>query len=710
MIKKSLCLVSVVAALALSPSNMEARAAIKQFNQQQESIFEFLADDMEYNKTQIIGKGHVTIINLDYFVTANKAIYDTQKQEILLSGNVNAYKGNSLYLKSQEVKIRLQEDYSFLEPFYLQDSESGLWVDSKSAEFNNNIYQTKETNISTCSVNNPIWTIKAKEGEYDANDEWLTVWHPRLCIYDIPVLYFPYLSFSLGYKRKTGLLYPLVGNSGDDGFFYSQPIFIAPDDNWDMTFMPQIRTKRGGGFYNEFRMIDDQDKILWVNLGYFGNSRSYQQTYDLENRDHYGIQLKYERENLFSKPENYFYEDGLYVDISQISDIDYFRLQEEDAQNIADLQGNLLTSRLNYYLKSSEDYLGFSARYYSDLEQTSNANTLQTLPEIQYHRQIDNILLDNLYYSFDYKASNFTRPVGYRAIQQEAELPIIYTQSLLNDFLNVSLSPIFYGTSVDYSNKQQDLNLNNGRYFSQYYRFKANTDLVKKYDSFGHTISLEAEYTLPGFEHKEGDFTSFFTLPGDRQELKLGGTQYFYTLDNSLILSHKMEQYFYFEDNDNKLGELENEIQYFYNNQWSFVSDIFYSHKEARISEATHQVNYESDYIKASFGHFVREIFAKEDWINGRFGEANYINMGFRKEFENFDVFANAGYDYREKYFKTWQVGVDMQIRCFSFGVKYVSEIYPMLTSRGAEARDDKYILFTIQFIPLLSSDLKMGS
>lgn len=710
MIKKSLCLVSVVAALALSPSNMEARAAIKQFNQQQESIFEFLADDMEYNKTQIIGKGHVTIINLDYFVTANKAIYDTQKQEILLSGNVNAYKGNSLYLKSQEVKIRLQEDYSFLEPFYLQDSESGLWVDSKSAEFNNNIYQTKETNISTCSVNNPIWTIKAKEGEYDANDEWLTVWHPRLCIYDVPVLYFPYLSFSLGYKRKTGLLYPLVGNSSDDGFFYSQPIFIAPDDNWDMTFMPQIRTKRGGGFYNEFRMIDDQDKILWVNLGYFGNSRSYQQTYDLENRDHYGIQLKYDRENLFSKPENYFYEDGLYVGISQISDIDYFRLQEEDAQNIADLQGNLLTSRLNYYLKSSEDYLGFSARYYSDLEQTSNANTLQTLPEIQYHRQIDNILLDNLYYSFDYKASNFTRPVGYRAIQQEAELPIIYTQSLLNDFLNVSLSPIFYGTSVDYSNKRQDLNLNNGRYFSQYYRFKANTDLVKKYDSFGHTISLEAEYTLPGFEHKEGDFTSFFTLPGDRQELKLGGTQYFYTLDNSLILSHKMEQYFYFEDNDNKLGELENEIQYFYNNQWSFVSDIFYSHKEARISEATHQVNYESDYIKASFGHFVRESFVKEDWINGRFGEANYINMGFRKEFENFDVFANAGYDYREKYFKTWQVGVDMQIRCFSFGVKYVSEIYPMLTSRGAEARDDKYILFTIQFIPLLSSDLKMGS
>ena len=264
-IKKEIFTLSLVAALALISSDVEARAAIKQFNNKQESIFEFLADDMEYSKKEIIGKRHVTIINLDYFFTANKAVYDTQNQEIILSGNVNAYKGNSLYLKSEEVKIKLQEDYSFLEPFYLQDSESGLWVDSQSAEFNNNVYQIKEANVSTCSVNNPIWKIKAKEGEYDANQEWLTIWHPYLCVYDVPVLYFPYLSFSLGYKRKSGLLYPIVGNSSDDGLIYSQPVFIAPDDNWDMTFAPQIRTSRGGAFYNAFRIIDDKDEIRWDN-------------------------------------------------------------------------------------------------------------------------------------------------------------------------------------------------------------------------------------------------------------------------------------------------------------------------------------------------------------------------------------------------------------------------------------------------------------
>ena len=108
-IKKEIFALSLVAALALISSDVEARAAIKQFNNKQESIFEFLADDMEYSKTEVIGKGHVTIINLDYFVTANKAVYDTQNQEIILSGNVNAYKGNSLYLKSEEVKINFGE-------------------------------------------------------------------------------------------------------------------------------------------------------------------------------------------------------------------------------------------------------------------------------------------------------------------------------------------------------------------------------------------------------------------------------------------------------------------------------------------------------------------------------------------------------------------------------------------------------------------------
>ncbi len=691
----------------LMPNLSFARPSVQQFNSKQEAIFEFLADDMEYSESKVIGKGHATVINLDYFVTANEATYDTQSGEIILNGNVNAYKGNSLYLKAQNVKIKIQQDYSFLEPFYLQDSMSGLWVDAKNAQYDKNIYQTEETTISTCSVNNPIWQLKASKSQYDVNQEWLSVWNPRLCLYEIPVLYFPYLSFSLGYKRKSGLLYPVVGNSNDDGFLYSQPIFIAPQDWWDMTLAPQVRSKRGVGVYDELRIIDDKDQILWANLGYFNNTRSYQKTYDLENRSHFGFQLKYERKDLLTEVQDYFYEDGIYADIAQITDMDYFRLTDEKARNAADLQGSLLTSRLNYFLKSEADYIGLYGRYYSDLDKTSNAETLQTLPQVQYHRQLENLFLDNLYYSFDYQAKNFVRPIGYRAVQQEAQLPLIYTQNILDDFINLSASPIFYATQINYSNVKKG-RLENGRYLSQHYQFKANSDLVKQYKDFGHTLALEALFVLPGFDNQQGDFQDLFTLPGNQQELQLGGSQYFYDSNNNLFLSHRIKQPFYLEDK-HKLGELENEIQYFYNYEWSFLSDIFYSNQKAKISEATHQLRYHGEYFNANFGHFFRRNFADVDWNRGRFGEANYLMAGFKKEFESIDIFASAGYDYKENYFKTWQIGFETSIRCFSFGLKYVSEIYPMLTTHGTEAKDDKYVLLTIKFIPLLSSDLKIG-
>ncbi|MDE5592198.1 MAG: LPS-assembly protein LptD [Helicobacter sp.] len=688
----------------------EIRQSIKHFNKNKQAVFEFLADDVEYNKSQIIGKGNVAVINLDYFIRAQKAVYNTQTGEIILNGDVRAYKGHSLYLKAQEVHIKLQEDYSFLEPFYLQEYETGLWIDSKNAQFDNNIYQTEYSTLSTCSIYNPIWKIQASKGEYNLNKEWLSVWNPRLSIYDVPILYFPYLSFSVGFKRKSGLLYPIIGNSRTDGFMYAQPIFIAPNPLWDMTFTPQIRTKRGIGFYNEIRIIDDKNQILWLNLGMFRDTNKYQKRYGLEYKKHYGFQLEYKRKNLLTDVQDYFHEDGLYFNISQISDIDYFRIQDTRLQSNVDLQGSLLTSRLNYFLKSNDDYIGIYGRYYSDLEKTSNAKTLQTLPEIQYHRQIDNIFIDNLYYSFDYALKHYTRPVGYRAIQQEVILPLIYTQTFLNDYLNFSISPVFYMTTVNYSNIDSGLRLNNGRYFSHHYVFRANTDLMKRYSSFGHTIGFGAQYILPGADTKKGDFTDFFEIPGDQQEFLVNASQYFYDPDNILRFSHKINQTFYFENKNKRFGELENEIQYYYDYNWSFLSNILYSHAKASISEITHQLHYDGELMSGFLGHFKRKRFARNSFVKGKFGEANYINASLQKEFDHFNMYVSVGYDYKEKYLKTWQVGIDANIRCFAFGIKYVSEIYPMLTTRGAEAKNDKYVFLTIKFIPLLSSDLKIGS
>ena len=49
------------------------------------------------------------------------------------------------------------------------------------------------------------------------------------------------------------------------------------------------------------------------------------------------------------------------------------------------------------------------------LQKKSNANTLQELPQVQFHSYNKELFLENLIYSIDTKAQNFTRKEGLNA-------------------------------------------------------------------------------------------------------------------------------------------------------------------------------------------------------------------------------------------------------------------------------------------------------
>ena len=51
-------------------------------------------------------------------------------------------------------------------------------------------------------------------------------------------------------------------------------------------------------------------------------------------------------------------------------------------------------------------------------------------------------------------------------------------------------------------------------------------------------IDADEDHISLQYKDKKGDFTNFFTLPGDRQELRLRAVQYFYDAQNILKLSH----------------------------------------------------------------------------------------------------------------------------------------------------------------------------
>jgi len=109
--------------------------------------------------------------------------------------------------------------------------------------------------------------------------------------------------------------------------FYSQSLFIAPDDNYDLEIIPQIRSQRGYGAYSYFRYADSPYSLLKLNAGFFTEKKDYQIDNDLDNKKHYGWSIDYERTKLFSSSNH---QDGLYASINWLNDVEYETLENED--------------------------------------------------------------------------------------------------------------------------------------------------------------------------------------------------------------------------------------------------------------------------------------------------------------------------------------------------------------------------------------------
>jgi LPS-assembly protein len=108
--------------------------------------------------------------------------------------------------------------------------------------------------FTTCPPGQTDWQLQASSVDMDLAEGVGTARNARLTFKGFPLLYSPWLSFPLDDRRKSGLLYPGFGYSGDDGLDISVPWYwnIAPDQ--DATITARWIEKRGPmlGFEHRF--------------------------------------------------------------------------------------------------------------------------------------------------------------------------------------------------------------------------------------------------------------------------------------------------------------------------------------------------------------------------------------------------------------------------------------------------------------------------
>lgn len=671
---------------------------------------EVLANNVSKEGTLVHAVGNVVLYSPKYLITADEAYYDQSNSDLELFGNITMLEGVNYASRSGHTKINLNTDKGVSDPLFFFDENSNVWIKCENAILNPDTYITQKSIVSSCNTQNPDWKIAFTSGEFDKENKWLHLYNPVFYADDIPVFYLPYFSFTTDKTRRTGLLKPEFGMSSSEGFYYMQPIYYAPDVDYDVELRPQIRTTRGEGMHGTYRFVDTAYSNGSITTGYFKEHSNYAKDENLKNDSHYGLQMTYDRSKLLSEKYNTI-EDGLWFDINYLNDIGYYNTMRNETLSY----DRYVTSRLNYYVKHDQDYVGLYAKYDIDTQpelqnppRTDNKGTLQELPTLHYHHFANPLLLDNLLYSVDYKAKNYTRTEGITAFQNELDAPFTFYFSLLEDYLHVSVSENIYATHIAYGN--DDIQENEGKYWRNYHKLSLYTELSKPYDNFYHTMYLGIDQILPSKEYENGYIADFMTLNTLAKSTSLTLKEFFYNEDGEKKLSHKLKQ-IYYSDYDYKYGDLENDLKYYMTDKIYLGHNLHYSHEYSKVSRNQVSINYADDIYSTSLRYTYQDAVYKENTIyaipqtKSAITNKDYSFVTLyadSKYFTHYNIFTSVDYDVQDDAFRSWNIGFKKTLKCWDYSIQYRDKITPKLTSTNlVDSVNREGIMFMFNLYPM---------
>jgi len=682
---------------------------------------EFFATRFDSNLTVMRATGDVLVLYKDYYLSANEAVFDRNASTLELFGDIVAMQGADYFAMGDYARLNIAEQRRLFSPFFMLDRHTDVWMSTLRSEAKAKDFSIEKGMVSGCDPNDPLWVLYFSSADFNSETRWMNVYNAYLKIYGIPVLYFPYFGYSLDNRRRSGLLVPSFGISATEGFFFEQPLYLAVDPSWDVEVRPQIRSERGEGLYGKLRFVDSNVSEGAFRAGYFQEKSSYVNRYDLANEKHYGFDLFYTNTAPVQRWLGWDLagQSGLYADISWMNDIDYINLASNDAVNYA--TPNQVLSRVNLFYNDEGAYYGLNARYYLDLKKKSNAETLQNLPILRYHRYIDTFFDDHLYYTFDVKGNNVFRERGVRAAEGEVDLPVTLQVSALEDYLLLSYNARLNGKYITFEGEPVSSTAvaTGGRYetglFGRIYHvLDAGSQVTKGYEGFSHTMGLDLTYTKAGVDDATGYYETqkalcsgadaaaypecdFYTINEIQEALDVKFSQFFVNASGEQVLYHRLAQRLSFDALQDQLSELENEVDWRITPALSLYSDVFYNYDRHRVSKMLHGIRY-SD---AAFDAGVTDLYEDVPGESGTL-RVNYVTLDASYSYKkHYRYFGRYAYDLREAVKKLSEIGFSYTKRCWKFGMRYVENNRPILTNSEASSLMEKYVYFTIELRPI---------
>ena len=329
------------------------------------------ADEFTFNDTNgtFSATGSVEISNKTETVRADKIEYNQATDTVRALGGVVYKDGKGQTLLVNELILEDNLKAASIEQLRLQTEGIGEVLKADSGTKNGNIYTLKNAAYSPCKTCNTKerkpWQFRAKDIEFDTDENQVRYKHAVLDAYGVPIFYLPYFRHPIGKQDpQNGLLPPSFGTSTNLGEELTLSYYhYLPESNSDYTLRNRYMTSRGN-----MAILERRQETLTTTSEIKGNI-----IFD-DKRDEWRSNLDIEAEYTLQAGRRF----GLNAEV--VSDDTYLNdfFGETD---------NYLPSTLYAEDASQDHYFSAYTTWYQDLETARDpANTGHILPRIQFDR------------------------------------------------------------------------------------------------------------------------------------------------------------------------------------------------------------------------------------------------------------------------------------------------------------------------------------
>jgi LPS-assembly protein len=207
------------------------------------------------NQTVYRLSGTVKLQRADQQLQADSVDYNNTSTDYDARGNVRYQEAGQLLAASHmrgntEASRGIADDvrYQMLQSRGNGVAAQGHLLDAQHSRYSMATY-------STCDVGHHLWEFRAKSISIDKDTGVGVARGATMRLGNVPFIYLPYFTFPTDDRRKSGFLYPTIGNTSRSGFEVSAPYYLNLAPNYDATLDPRTYSDRGPMLAGEFRYL-----------------------------------------------------------------------------------------------------------------------------------------------------------------------------------------------------------------------------------------------------------------------------------------------------------------------------------------------------------------------------------------------------------------------------------------------------------------------